>query len=59
MIRRPFVRVMSNEDAVLKDAGSAKTVSQPILPENEDREREDNSWMQYDVQRTEKLVQSA
>ena len=59
MIRRPFVRVMSNEDAVLKDARSAKTVSQPILPENEDREREDNSWMQYDVQGTEKLVQSA
>ena len=59
MIRRPFVKVMSNEDAVLKDAGSAKTVSQSILPKNEDREREDNSWMQYDVQRTEKLVQSA
>ena len=32
MIRRPFVGVMSNEDAVHRVAGSAKTVSQPILP---------------------------
>ena len=31
-IRRPFVGVLSNEDAVLRVAGSAKTVSQPILP---------------------------
>ena len=32
VIRRPFVGVLSNEDAVLRVAGSAKTVSQPILP---------------------------
>ena len=34
VIRRPIVGVLSNEDAVLRVAGSAKTVSQPILPEN-------------------------
>ena len=32
--RRPFVGVLSNEDAVLRVAGSVKTASQPILPEN-------------------------
>ena len=34
VIRRPFVGVLSNEDAVLRVEGSAKTVPQPILPEN-------------------------
>ena len=34
VIRRPFVGVLSKEDVVLRVAGSAKTVSQPNLPEN-------------------------
>ena len=62
VIRRPFVGVLTNEDAVLRVAGSAKTVSQPILPENETglgRAGGDNSWIRYDVRVTEKLVQSA
>ena len=33
VIRRLFVGVLSNEDAVLRVEGSAKTVSQPIFPE--------------------------
>ena len=52
VIRRPFVGVLSNEDAVLRVAGSAKTVSQPILPENKTelgRAGGDNTWIRYDV----------
>ena len=62
VIRRPFVGVLSNEDAVLGVAGSAKTVSQPTFPENITelgRAGGDNSWIRYDVRETEKLVQSA
>ena len=62
VIRRLFVGVLSNEDAVLRVAGSAKTVSQPILPENRTelgRARGDNSWIRYDVRGTEKLVRIA
>ena len=61
-MRRPFVGVLSNEDAVLRVAGSAKTVSEPILPENKTelgRAGGDNSKIRYDVRGTEKLVQSA
>ena len=62
VIRRLFVGVLSNEDAVLRVAGSAKTVSQPILPESTTelgRAGGNNNWIRYDVRRTEKLVQSA
>ena len=38
LIRRPFVGVVSNEKAVLRVAGRAKTVSQPVLPENKTEE---------------------
>ena len=58
VMRRPFVGVLSNEDAVLRVAGSAKTVSQPILSENK-TELGRASCVRYDVRRTEKLVQSA
>ena len=60
--RRPFVRVLSNEDAVLRVTGRAKTVPQPILPENKTklgREGGDNSWIRYDGRVTDKFVQSA
>ena len=57
VIRRPFVGVpKSNEDAVLRVAGSAKTVSQPILSENKTElggAGGDNSWIRHDVRRTE------
>ena len=62
VIRRPFVGVLSNEDAVIRVAGSAEKVSQPILPENTTelgRAGGDNSWIRCDVRGTEKLVQSA
>ena len=62
VIRRPFVGVLSNEDAVLRVAGSANKVSQPILSENKKklgRAGGDNSWIRYDLRRNEKLVQSA
>ena len=61
LIRRPFVGLLSNEDDVLRVAGSAKTVSQPILPRQKKLGRAggNNSWIRHDVRGTEKLVQSA
>ena len=62
VIRRPFVGILSTEDAVLRVAGSAKKVSQLILPEIKTelgRAGGDSSWIRYDLRGTEKLVQCA